>query len=250
VIQVAFFDYTDSPYVIRNDFGLRHREYWEHLASPGSWWTGEQRIAIAQESRNARNCDFCRERKQALSPYTMKGTHDQAGTLSEVAVDAVHRVVTDQDRITQSYVDDLAQNGVSDAAYVELVGVIVAVLSIDEFHRALGLPLEDLPNAIPGEPDRYRPTQAVKDIGFVPTLPRDGATGNEADLWSNGGTANVLRALTLVPDALRHWRALARVQYLSLEGMANFGKAADRSINRMQMELVAGRVSAINQCFY
>jgi hypothetical protein len=244
------FDYTNSPYVIRSDIGIKHREYWEHLAAPGSWWTGEERINIAQESRNARSCEFCRERKQELSPYTLKGTHGEAGSLNEVTVDAVHRVVTDQERITQRFVDDIAQQGISDAEYVELVGVVVAVLSIDEFHRALGLPLEKLPAPVKGEPDYYRPAQAVKDIGFVPTLRHDGATGNEADLWSNGRTANVLRALTLVPDALRHWRALASAQYLSLEAMANFGKSADRSIDRMQMELVAGRVSAINQCFY
>ena len=81
-------------------------------------------------------------------------------------------------------------------------------------------------------------------------IPPDGAVGNESDLWSNGRTANVLRALTLVPDALRDWDKLAAAQYLSMEGMANFVKQDDRAINRMQMELVAGRVSSINECFY
>jgi AhpD family alkylhydroperoxidase len=32
--------------------------------------------------------------------------------------------------------------------------------------------------------------------------------------------------------------------------MTNFVKDDNRSINRMQMELIAGRVSAINECFY
>ncbi|MFT7128584.1 MAG: hypothetical protein ACI89U_000691 [Gammaproteobacteria bacterium] len=35
-----------------------------------------------------------------------------------------------------------------------------------------------------------------------------------------------------------------------MEGMGNFVKQDDRSLNRMQMELIAGRVSAINECFY
>jgi hypothetical protein len=32
--------------------------------------------------------------------------------------------------------------------------------------------------------------------------------------------------------------------------MANLVGQDDRSINRMQMELVAGRVSSVNECFY
>jgi len=32
--------------------------------------------------------------------------------------------------------------------------------------------------------------------------------------------------------------------------MANFDSPENRSINRMQIELVAGRVSAVNECFY
>ena len=63
-------------------------------------------------------------------------------------------------------------------------------------------------------------------------------------------TANVVRALTLVPDALRDWRNLGNAQYLSFAGMQNFVQDPDRSINRMQTELIAGRVSAVNECFY
>jgi hypothetical protein len=53
-----------------------------------------------------------------------------------------------------------------------------------------------------------------------------------------------------VPDALRDWREIAAAQYLSFQRMTNFVKDDNRSINRMQMELIAGRVSAINECFY
>ena len=70
------------------------------------------------------------------------------------------------------------------------------------------------------------------------------------NLRSNGLSAHVLREFRLVADSLRHWRALASAQYLSLEAMTNFGKSGHRSIDRMQMELVVSRVSAINQCFY
>lgn len=247
---MTFFNYDDSPYPIREDIKAAHRNYWDALKAPGNWWNGSERIAIAQEVRNANRCDYCTARKEALSPYTFAGKHSHSGSLSLLAVDAIHRIVTDQHRITQHYIDTNSEAGLSDAEYIELAGIVVAVFSIDEFNRGLGLDPEHLPIPEPGEPDHYRPPQAVKDIAFVPMIPIDGATGNEADLWKNGRTANVLRALSLVPNGLREWRNLASAQYLSLEGMANFIGQDDRTINRMQMELVAGRVSSYNECFY
>ena len=247
---MTFFDYNQAPYPIREDIAPTYRAYWEKLARPGSWWSGAERVAIAAESRNAPACRLCDARKQALSPGAVTGEHDRGEGLPDTAVDAIHRVVTDQARITRKYVEDNAASGLSKEAYVELVGIVVAVFSIDEFHRALGLDLEKLPTPEPGEISRYRPAMLSEDMGFVPTVPRDGDVGNEADLWSHGRTANVVRALTLVPDALRDWRAIAAAQYLSLQEMGNLGHHEARSINRMQMELIAGRVSAVNECFY
>ena len=70
------------------------------------------------------------------------------------------------------------------------------------------------------------------------------------DLWLAGKTANVLRALSLVPDGVRSWRGIADKQYLSMKGMMTFTGPTGRAINRMQIELVAGRVSSISECFY
>ena len=227
-----------------------YREYWERLAAPGSWWSGAQRVAIAQETRNALTCDFCARRKIALSPYALQGEHTHSGGLPEHAVDAVRLIITDQTRITQAYVEDNHRNGLSKAAYVELVGVVVAVFCIDEFHRALGLPLESLPVPVAGGPSGYQTAHLSEDIGFVPTVPPDGAVGAEADLWPGGWRPNVVRALSLVPDALRAWRQLAAVHYIPLEWMQGFMSDEARALDRMQMELVAGRVSAVNECFY
>jgi hypothetical protein len=249
------FAYDDAPFPIRADIPAAHRSFWHRLAGPGSWWTGAERVAIAAESRAALACPLCAARKQALSPYgSAPGEHLRDGVhgarLPPRAVDAVHRIVTDQARITRRWVDDNAAQGLPKPAYVELVGVVVAVLSIDEFHRALGLPLEPLPAPRAGEPDRYLPAVLSEDIGFVPTVPREGAVGREAGLWPAGRSANVIRALTLVPQALRDWLALADAQYLSVARMANFVKDEARSISRLQMELVAARVSAVNECYY
>ncbi len=243
------FDYSNAPLPVRADLKAAYREYWHSLARPGSWWTGTERVAIAEEVRNAISCTYCAERKMALSPYNFPGEHSHSGNLPEHVFDAVHRVITDQNRITQAFVDDLAEQGLRPEQYVELVGIAVTTFSIDEFNRALGLEPEPLPQAEPGEPSSYRPKLASHKTGFVPMLPENGAVGNEADLWGKV-TANVLRALSAVPDAVRGWTAVAGAQYLSMQGMVQFTGDLGRSIDRMQMELVAGRVSAINECFY
>ena len=81
-------------------------------------------------------------------------------------------------------------------------------------------------------------------------IDRDGAVGREADLWSSKFSANVIRALSVVPNAVRGWKDLASAQYIGLETMGNFTGRSDRAIDRAQMEIVAGRVSSYNECFY
>ena len=247
------FAYTDSPYPIRDDLALAYRRYWDILARPGNWWSGAERVAIAREVRNATACGYCQQRKQALSPYNFPGEHTHGGALPEAAVDAVHRVVTDQCRITRSWIEQNMEAGLSEEHYVELVGITVCVFSVDEFHRALGLPLEALPEPVAGEPDLYRPARAIAGTGFVPMLPATDATGAESDLWDSQNGYNIMRALSLVPDAVRNWVLLSDAQYLDAmneKEMMHFGDFSNRAINRMQMELVAGRVSAVSECFY
>jgi hypothetical protein len=79
--------------------------------------------------------------------------------------------------------------------------------------------------------------------------PREAAP-SERDLFGKGplGAPYVLRALTLAPNEVRAWTALSTAQYLSLGRMR--GLATGRALDRAQMELLAGRVSALNACFY
>jgi hypothetical protein len=130
------YEYDNSPYPIRSGLSAAYQNYWQALASPGTWFTGTERVAIAAEVRTALSCPFCAERKAALSPYAVTGEHSCDALLDARIVDAVHRVITDQSRITQAFIDDNSANGLSEEHYVELVGVAVTVLSIDEFNRA------------------------------------------------------------------------------------------------------------------
>ncbi|MFP6565562.1 MAG: alkylhydroperoxidase-related (seleno)protein [Myxococcota bacterium] len=246
------FSYSDSVYPIRADFGEAHRAYWHELARPGCWWNGAERVAIAAAVRSARDCGLCAERKQALTPNAVQGEHAHAGVLPTVAVEAVHRITSDPSRLSKAWVDGLAKQGLSDAAYVETVGIVVAVVSIDSFHRNLGLPLEPLPKPEGGEPSGYRPPSAEPGEAWVPWIRPEKASGSETDLYFGmARVPHVGMAMSLVPDAVRAMGRLSEAQYIALAIVAMPGRnQPGRALERAQIELVAGRVSALNECFY
>ena len=245
-------DYSAAPLPVRDDLAAAHRNQWRRLAVPGTWWSGEQRLAIAREVRGAATCDLCARRKAALSPYTVAGTHDGTALLSPAAVDVVHRVTTDPGRLTRDWFDHVRASGLGDGAYVELSGAVVTVVTIDSFCRGIGIPLHPLPTPVAGGPSGYRPAAARMEGAWVPMLPNGHLDGPEADLWGDmpgGRTANVIRALSLVPDEVRCLKELSAAHYLSPQEMMDLlqGRLA---LDRRQIELVAGRVSAARGCFY
>ena len=126
--------------------------------------------------------------------------------------------------------------------------MLVTVISIDAFCRGIGVPLHPLPEPRAGEPARLRPAAARDEGAWVPMLPPDAATGDLADLWRRGRSANVIRALSLVPDEVRGLRELSSAHYLGFEEMMDL--RAGKALDRLQIELVAGRVSALRECFY
>ena len=240
------FSYAESSDPIRPDLTEAYRAAWTRIASPGTWLTGVERVAVADETRRARSCAICRERKNALSPHAIQGEHDHAGILSAPMVDEIHRITTDAARLTQSWYQSLVEQGLEVESYVEALGVAVQIISIDGFHHAMGLPLEDLPSPLPGEPTRVRPEGLVDDEAWVPMQE---ASRVAAEIGLPGGQAPfVIRALSLVPAEVRAWRDLSEAQYLGTDAMMSFEKV--RALNRSQIELVAGRVSALNECFY
>jgi hypothetical protein len=242
--------YATAPVPIRDDLRAAHARAWATLGRAGTWWTGSERAAIAAEVRAAAICTLCQARKAALSPYTIAGVHDGAGLLAAPAIDAVHRITTDPGRLKRQWFDDLIGAGLTDAPYVELLGIVVTVLGTDSFCRALGVAPHPLPTPEPGVPARTRPVAARDEGAWVPSIPSGAARGAEADLYADipGPVPNVMRALSLVPDALRTLKDLGAVHYMTTAEMTDLTHG--RSLDRPQMELIAGRVSALRECFY
>jgi hypothetical protein len=242
--------YATASVPVRDELPAAHRRAWQRLAQAGNWWTGAERVAIAAEVRNAWQCPLCKSRKAALSPYTVAGMHESVSTLPETAIDVIHRVVTDSGRLTHSWFQKtLASGEITEAQYVEIVDIIVTVVSIDSFCRGIGVPLHPLPEPQAGAPSRYRPATAQLEEAWAPMIPVEGATGAEADLWNTAGrVGNVIRALSLVPDAVRQLMDLSNAHYVPRDRFMDF--TWGRSLSRAQMELIAGRVSALRGCFY
>jgi hypothetical protein len=249
------FDYSNAPYRIPDYKAEAHRGAWKYMASAGSWWTGAERLAIAAASRAAQDCALCRERKAALSPNAGSGVHDSDGLskgLNDKVVDAVHRITTDPARLTGSWVENLIDgDAFTYGHYVEMVSVIVNLISIDTLHRALGLPLEPLPRPEPGEPDGYLPPGAALDVAWVPMIYPDNLTKRESDIYFGAPRmGHVIRAMSMVPDAVRWLNRLSEAHYLPTPEVGDFSKGGRLTLSRPQTELVASRTSYYNDCFY
>jgi hypothetical protein len=153
--------------------------------------------------------------------------------------------------LTQSWVDGLIDDTFTHGHYVEMVSVIVTLISIDSFHQALGLDLEPLPDPQPGEPDRYWPAGAALDVAWVPMLYPENLSEREADIFSGAPqTGHVIRAMSLVPEAVRQLNALSAAHYLPIPEVMNMSSSGALSLSRPQIELVAARTSSLNDCFY
>ena len=252
VLAAVKADMAKCAVPVRDDLANAHAVFLTRLARPGEWWTGAERVALAASSRMVYDCVFCAERKEALSPYSIIGDHaidpDYGTILPDAIVDILHLAMTDPTRMTQSAIERLSDHGLSDGHYVEALGIGVALRSIDQACRGLGVPLHGLPGPIAGEPRRIRPEVEPAGQAFVAMMPARQPDPPNDDLWDDTSIFYGLRAMSLVPDAVRDLRLLSAAQYLPLDQASqfDFGRALDRS----QLELLAVRVSAINDCFY
>lgn len=246
-----FFHWDTGSIPVRTDILQAFRRSWRHIATAGSAWSGPARVAIASECRAAWECELCAERKNALSPNSVKAKHEGSECLPAVAIEAIHRITTDPGRLTENWFTDLLADGLTDSQYVEIIGIVSTVTSIDTFCCALGLPLERLPEPQLGDPSRYRPERLKTGGSWLPMLMETDLASPEQDLY--GGSkrgANVLRCMSLVPNEVRNLLQISGAMYLSDRDVPNFRATGGRAISRDQMELLSSRVSMINECFY
>lgn len=238
-----------QPLPIRAGLAEAIEEAWRRLARPGTWWTGAERLAIAAEVRGAATCELCQRRKAALSPYTVEGVHDTVSDLPEAAIEAAHRLATDAGRITETWVRNVADGGLGEERYVEIMAIAAIVTGLDTFERALGRAPRALPEPVAGVPTRRRPAGAKRNLAWVATLAPEDLTGADPDPYAVHGDKNIHRGLSLVPQEVFNFFDLDVELYLQDDEIRDFDTEY-RAINHAQIELIAARASSINACYY
>ena len=202
---------------------------WDHLGRSGAWWTGPQRIAIAQHIRNSA------PRPLWDKPPSIETLPDElVGELTIFERGVVERVTVEPSSIDIGAYQHILER-MGEDKYAELAAIVSQVVPIDHLHDALGIEREELPEAAEGPITMERPKGLVTNIGFLPTLPAEGLPH-----------VAVALSLSLADNARR--MLLVRSMYS--------GQTFDqmiwthRSLSRPQVELVAARTSALNECFY
>lgn len=203
------------------------------VAGPGDWLTGRERIAVWAEVRSSHTHPLDLARREAVSPAAVSGSHAATEVLAAPVVELAHRVASDPGRLRRAWADELIAT-LGEERYTEVVGVVAIGSVIDRFDLATGAARRPLPVAVDGEPARRRP-DGVGDVGAWVSQSVDKTR------------ANVSRTLSLVPVTDATWRSLV----VALYSRDDFHELVwDRHLSRPQTELVAGRVTALLECFY
>ena len=214
---------------VAEDAATAHGAALRAIGEPGAWWSGADRLTIAGETRAASGGGLCAAQTAALSPNATESEHVGEGVLPPIAVEAIHRIRNDSGRLTKRWFDGLIDMGLQPEAYVELVSVVASTVIVDTFAQGLGQPLTPLPEAVSGAPSFERSDDVVDAGAYLP-LARE-------------GRAHILRSLGLVPSASAlFFRTFGPSYYMRPN--------TEFAIGRAQVELVASRVSAVNECFY
>ncbi len=216
-----------------------HDRAHQQFVEPGTSLDGATRRAIVEESRASRSCALCLERR-VLSYAAVDGEHTTVTDLDAAIVELVHRGVTDPGRLTKGWANAVMAGGVSEAAFVEIAGLVGTSTIADTLATAFGDGPRALAAAEDGEPSGEL-NEHVVDIGA-----RVRVMDNAHPLpgWDGRWAPNIGRALALVPGSIAEFWGLFSPHYMPLAT-----EPAD-AMQRPQIEFVASRTSALNECFY
>lgn len=237
--------YDDSEFPVEDAVAALHADELASLARTGTWFTGAERTAIAAEARRARVAEGIQE-------SIGDEARADAADLTESARELTRTLALGGIDIDRAFVERITSNGVSEEQYVEITGVVARAAHLDVFARGIGVPARALPTDVDvGEPPRVRPPEAVDEGFHVASVP-EGEAGGETgkSIYHGMPTANILRSLSLVPDEAKRLNRVMDREYLNIKRIMDWTDTPFEALARPQVELVAAKVSALNQCFY
>jgi len=174
------------------------------------------------------------------------------GNLPDAALRVAGAVARGGIEIDRAFCMQAQADGVTEGAYVEIVGLVARLSHLDVFARGIGVPSRILPEPVDDtKPSYERPAEATQEGFFTATVPNYPEGGALAEsLFGQGPVANVSRSLSLVPDEARRLIAVISQEYFSAETITDFTYSSHAALSRPQIEIVAAKVSEFNQCFY
>lgn len=212
------------PVVVREDLAEAHRLSLAHVAAPGARFPAARRVQIAEVARHAYLA------AEPSPPWVRP--------FDDLALDVAYRIARHAGTLTLEWYEQIISEGMHPLEFVEIVGIVVAAIPPIAFARAVGVPLPALPSPKAGDPTGKEAVElAPAKLNWVPVAaPAD-------------QVASVVQALSALPDEWDNLWRLAGAQYMSDRQMDdplwNRG-----TLSRPQMELVAGRLSLIRECFF
>ena len=220
---------------VRSDLVAAQEAAWRHVTSPGASWSGAARAAIAETAIAA--LDDSDPLPPWVTPTAAGRETPGQQILTDVVVDAVYRIARHASSLTDGWYQAQLDRGLDPVAYVEMVGVVVAVAAVDGFYRAAGLQRPPLPAAVVGEPHGQHPPVEPAILNWVPVaVPAD-------------ETAAVVQSLSAAPQEWDNVARLHAAQYIPVDEMGELGWNRG-TLDRGEMELVAAQLSAARECFY
>ena len=200
---------------VRPDMLAGMQRDWTRLSQTGTWWSGADRVAIAEQARAA-----------------SAGLGAPSTSLPPSVSTMARRIATASHEIDRRSVDALADDGVPQEAFVEMVGTIARLTAIDTAVAGVGAEPVPLPNPVEGSPSQALVDGAKRRSAHVPMV----------------GAAGATTALSSVAAEDAAQVDLHGALYLSYAEMGDIEIVKD--IPRWQMELAATTTSFINHCVY
>lgn len=188
----------------RGDTTAAHNALWQHLKTAGLCFDAHEKLAIARETRLARDCTVCLgELADGFVPLDTFPTHNTGEQdeknnnnskedeeekekpsieLDEAVVEVIHRVVNMCDQVNidwyKSVIHKLsttAKNATAEEYYLETLSIVTALVAHDVIYEALQLKLRALPVVDPEEASRPPLKEAFpehrKQLGTIERSP-------------------------------------------------------------------------------
>ena len=139
VTQTSIYE-TELP--IRAAVLEGHAALLEHWASPGTWWSASERLAIVNEVRTAWDAD---QLPPWVRPSTVDGLVADDHVLPAAVVDIIWRITNHTSTLTRDWYDSFVPDQVSAEQYVEVLSLVSMANMVDRFADSLSMDRLALP---------------------------------------------------------------------------------------------------------